>query len=96
MVVEAGPITESGADAVRFLLAPNAGESAKPLGDYSLGAFASGLRDLLAVLGVTAVVAPGGIPVAGAALAIDIPIMIAVASWIAVVESMPSAERAMP
>jgi pimeloyl-ACP methyl ester carboxylesterase len=28
------------------------GESAKPLGDYSLGAFASGLRDLLAVLGV--------------------------------------------
>jgi pimeloyl-ACP methyl ester carboxylesterase len=28
------------------------GESAKPLGDYSLGAYASGLRDLLAVLGV--------------------------------------------
>ena len=28
------------------------GESAKPLGDYSLGAFASGLRDLLGVLGV--------------------------------------------
>ncbi len=28
------------------------GESAKPLGDYSLGAFASGLRDLLAVLDV--------------------------------------------
>ena len=27
------------------------GESAKPLGDYSLGAFASGLRDLLGVLG---------------------------------------------
>ncbi len=26
------------------------GESAKPMGDYSLGAFASGLRDLLAVL----------------------------------------------
>ena len=26
------------------------GESAKPVGDYSLGAFASGLRDLLAVL----------------------------------------------
>jgi pimeloyl-ACP methyl ester carboxylesterase len=26
------------------------GESAKPLGDYSLGAYASGLRDLLAVL----------------------------------------------
>lgn len=28
------------------------GESAKPLGDYSLGAFASGLRDLLGVLEV--------------------------------------------
>jgi pimeloyl-ACP methyl ester carboxylesterase len=28
------------------------GESAKPLGDYSLGAFASGLRDLLGVLGI--------------------------------------------
>ena len=28
------------------------GESAKPMGDYSLGAFASGLRDFLAVLDV--------------------------------------------
>jgi pimeloyl-ACP methyl ester carboxylesterase len=28
------------------------GESAKPMGDYSLGAFASGLRDLLSVIGV--------------------------------------------
>lgn len=28
------------------------GESAKPEGDYSLGAYASGLRDLLAILGV--------------------------------------------
>jgi pimeloyl-ACP methyl ester carboxylesterase len=28
------------------------GQSAKPLGDYSLGAFASGMRDLLRVLGV--------------------------------------------
>ena len=28
------------------------GESAKPLGDYSLGSFASGLRDFLAVVGV--------------------------------------------
>lgn len=28
------------------------GESAKPMGDYSLGAFASGTRDLLTVLGV--------------------------------------------
>lgn len=31
------------------------GESAKPLGDYSLGAFASGLRDFLSVLGVPSV-----------------------------------------
>ncbi|MGB3734720.1 MAG: alpha/beta fold hydrolase, partial [Ilumatobacter sp.] len=28
------------------------GESAKPRGDYSLGAFASGLRDMLAMLDV--------------------------------------------
>ena len=28
------------------------GESAKPMGDYSLGAFASGLRDLMGVLGL--------------------------------------------
>ena len=28
------------------------GESAKPMGDYSLGAFASGLRDLMGVLGI--------------------------------------------
>jgi pimeloyl-ACP methyl ester carboxylesterase len=28
------------------------GESAKPVGDYSLGAYATGLRDLMAVLGV--------------------------------------------
>jgi pimeloyl-ACP methyl ester carboxylesterase len=35
------------------------GESAKPMGDYSLGAFASGLRDLLAVLGVPSVTIVG-------------------------------------
>jgi pimeloyl-ACP methyl ester carboxylesterase len=29
------------------------GQSAKPIGDYSLGAYASGLRDLLRVLGLT-------------------------------------------
>jgi len=28
------------------------GESAKPMGDYSLGAYASGLRDFLGVLGI--------------------------------------------
>lgn len=35
------------------------GESAKPLGDYSLGAFASGLRDLLGVLDVDRVTVVG-------------------------------------
>lgn len=35
------------------------GESAKPLGDYSLGAFASGLRDFLGVLGVERVTVVG-------------------------------------
>ncbi len=35
------------------------GESAKPVGDYSLGAFASGLRDMLAVLGVPSVTIVG-------------------------------------
>ncbi|NND75791.1 MAG: alpha/beta fold hydrolase [Ilumatobacter sp.] len=35
------------------------GESAKPLGDYSLGAFASGLRDFLAVLDVPSVTIVG-------------------------------------
>jgi pimeloyl-ACP methyl ester carboxylesterase len=35
------------------------GESAKPLGDYSLGAFASGLRDLLTVLDVGRVTVVG-------------------------------------
>lgn len=35
------------------------GESAKPVGDYSLGAFASGLRDLLSVLDVRSVTIVG-------------------------------------
>ncbi len=35
------------------------GESAKPRGDYSLGAFASGLRDMLAVLDVSSVTVVG-------------------------------------
>ncbi len=35
------------------------GESAKPRGDYSLGAFASGLRDFLAALGVAQVTVVG-------------------------------------
>ena len=35
------------------------GESAKPSGDYSLGAFASGLRDFLSILGVESVTIVG-------------------------------------
>lgn len=35
------------------------GESAKPIGDYSLGAFASGLRDMLAMLDVGSVTIVG-------------------------------------
>jgi pimeloyl-ACP methyl ester carboxylesterase len=35
------------------------GESAKPIGDYSLGAYASGLRDLLTVLGLASVTVVG-------------------------------------
>ncbi len=35
------------------------GESAKPMGDYSLGAYASGLRDLLARLGIDSVTVVG-------------------------------------
>ncbi len=35
------------------------GESAKPTGDYSLGAFASGLRDFLAVLDISSVTIVG-------------------------------------
>lgn len=39
----------------------------------------SNLFNLLAVLGVGALVSPGGIPVAGAALSFDLPVMLAVA-----------------
>ncbi|MBK9180950.1 MAG: alpha/beta fold hydrolase [Acidimicrobiales bacterium] len=35
------------------------GESAKPMGDYSLGAYASGMRDLLGVLGIARVTVVG-------------------------------------
>ena len=49
--------------AERFdVLAPDLlghGESAKPRGDYSLGAFASGLRDMLAVLDIDSVTVVG-------------------------------------
>ena len=48
--------------------------------DIAVGnAVGSNIFNILAVLGVTAVVADGGMPVAAAALSLDIPIMIAVA-----------------
>jgi len=48
--------------------------------DIAVGnAVGSNIFNILAVLGVTALVADGGVPVAAAALSLDIPIMIAVA-----------------
>jgi cation:H+ antiporter len=48
--------------------------------DIAVGnAVGSNIFNLLAVLGITGIVAPGGVPVADAALSVDIPIMIAVA-----------------
>jgi cation:H+ antiporter len=48
--------------------------------DLAVGnAIGSNLFNILGVLGVTAIVAPGGIPVASSAIAFDIPVMIAVA-----------------
>lgn len=48
--------------------------------DLAVGnAIGSNLFNLLAVLGVASVVAPGGIPVAASAVQVDIPVMLAVA-----------------
>ena len=48
--------------------------------DIAVGnAIGSNLFNLAAVLGLTSLVAPGGVPVAEAALAFDIPVMVAVA-----------------
>jgi cation:H+ antiporter len=48
--------------------------------DIAVGnAVGSNIFNLAAVLGLTSVVAPGGVPVAEAALALDLPVMIAVA-----------------
>ncbi|MGD8327911.1 MAG: calcium/sodium antiporter [Acidobacteriota bacterium] len=61
-------------------LATSAVAAARGERDIAVGnAVGSNIFNLLAVLGITAVVSPGGIPVAEAALSIDIPIMIAVA-----------------
>ena len=61
-------------------LATSAVASIRGERDIAVGnAVGSNIFNILAVLGVTAMVADGGIPVAAAALNIDIPIMIAVA-----------------
>ncbi len=61
-------------------LATSAIAAAKGERDIAVGnAIGSNIFNLLAVLGITAIVAPGGIEVPAAALIFDIPIMIAVA-----------------
>jgi cation:H+ antiporter len=50
-------------------------------GDIAVGnVVGSNIYNILAVLGLTAVVAPGGVAVPSAALAFDVPVMIAVAA----------------
>lgn len=86
------------------------GESAKPLGDYSLGAYASGLRDLLGVLGI------GPVTVVGQSLGGGVAMQLAYqhpelverlvlvssgglgreVSWILRLLTLPGAEYALP
>ena len=86
------------------------GESAKPLGDYSLGAYASGLRDLLGVLDI------GPVTVVGQSLGGGVAMQLAYqhpelverlvlvssgglgreVSWILRLLTLPGAEYAMP
>jgi pimeloyl-ACP methyl ester carboxylesterase len=86
------------------------GESAKPHGDYSLGAYASGLRDLLAVLGL------GPVSVVGQSLGGGVAMQLAYqhpelvdrltlvgsgglgreVSWLLRALTLPGAEYAMP
>jgi pimeloyl-ACP methyl ester carboxylesterase len=86
------------------------GESAKPLGDYSLGAYASGLRDLLGALGV------GPVTVVGQSLGGGVAMQLAYqhpelverlvlvdsgglgreVSWILRLLTLPAAEYVMP
>jgi cation:H+ antiporter len=52
---------------------------ARGAGDLAVGnAVGSNIFNLLAVLGITALVAPGGVPVARGALDFDLPVMVAV------------------
>jgi len=86
------------------------GESAKPMGDYSLGAMASGLRDLLAILGVERATIVGQSFGGGVAmqLAYQHPELCSrlvlvgsgglgrEVSWILRISSLPGAEHLMP
>ncbi len=86
------------------------GESAKPTGDYSLGAFASGLRDLLAMLGVPSVTIVGHSFGGGVAMQlayqhpelVDRLVLVASGglgrevSWLLRVLTLPGAEYLMP
>lgn len=86
------------------------GESAKPIGDYSLGAYASGLRDLLAVLGFGHVTVVGQSLGGGVALQlayqhpelVDRLVLVGSGglgrevSWILRALTLPAAEYVMP
>lgn len=86
------------------------GESAKPMGDYSLGAFASGLRDLLAVLDVPSATIVGHSFGGGVAMQLayqhpelcDRLVLVASGglgrevSWLLRLVTLPGAEHLMP
>lgn len=86
------------------------GESAKPMGDYSLGAFASGLRDFLAALDVPSATIVGHSFGGGVAMQLayqhpelcDRLILVASGglgrevSWLLRIISLPGAEHLMP
>ena len=86
------------------------GESAKPMGDYSLGAHASGLRDLLATLGVPSATIVGHSFGGGVAMQLayqhpevcDRLVLISSGglgrevSWLLRVLTLPGAEQLMP
>jgi pimeloyl-ACP methyl ester carboxylesterase len=86
------------------------GESAKPMGDYSLGAMASGLRDLLAILGVESATIVGQSFGGGVAMQLayqhpdlcDRLVLVGSGglgrevSWILRLCSLPGAEQLMP
>lgn len=86
------------------------GESAKPTGDYSLGAFASGLRDFLSILGIDSVTIVGHSFGGGVAMQlayqhphlVDRLVLIGSGglgrevSWLLRVLTLPGAEYVMP